>query len=73
MNTDVGPVDGDERLAKVVQGRLVTFRDVLLARRHYAAPRRPMAGMPYEARSSPADQKACKNAGMGPEGAEKHA
>jgi hypothetical protein len=30
VNTVVGPVDGDERLAKVVEGRLVALHDVRL-------------------------------------------
>ena len=34
VNTEVGPVDGDERLAKVVQGRLVALPDVRLDQHH---------------------------------------
>src|SRR5260221_7033735 len=34
VSTVVGPVDSDERLAKVAQGRLVALPDVLLARHH---------------------------------------
>ena len=34
VNAEVGPVDGDERLAKVVQGRLVALLDVRLDQHH---------------------------------------
>ena len=34
VNTEVGPVDGDERLAKVVQGRLVALPDVRFVQHH---------------------------------------
>ena len=43
VNTVVGPVDGDERLAKVAQGRLVALPDVLFDQHDPRRASRPRA------------------------------